>query len=198
MMQVNLNESLSLTAAAAATQLGVTLTYGDSWVWSYSNGTVPGLTIGRVSVTGTPTAAGSYTLLLAEDDGMGNEVTAYEFPLVVVDPNAEPEPEPEPVDQSAAAVARFVGRPDDPATIALAAQHVPVITALARAYTRDRGFADGGPNADIKAVLTAATARLMANPDQIRQTVGGVSLDGFTGWTLAELAVLNRYRKRAQ
>ncbi len=43
-----------------------------------------------------------------------------------------------------------------------------------------------------------ATARLLANPEQIATGVGSVQIHGgFKGFNLAELAVLNRYRKRA-
>lgn len=94
-------------------------------------------------------------------------------------------------------VADFLGAGSDPTLVALAGQHVPIITAMARAYTRDNGFTDAGPADDLAAVITTATARLVANPEQIRYSVGGVQLDGFRGWTLAELFVLNRYRRRA-
>ena len=95
-------------------------------------------------------------------------------------------------------VADFLGQGDDPTLVALAEQHATIITALARSYTRDQGFTGTEPADDIAAVITTATARLVANPEQIPTDIGSVSLrGGFTGWTLAELFVLNRYRKRA-
>ncbi|MDS1114488.1 hypothetical protein RD149_12000 [Gordonia westfalica] len=97
-------------------------------------------------------------------------------------------------------VAAFLGQGPDPdlGLVALAEQHAAIVTAMARAYTRGEGFAGGIPTDDIAAVITTATARLVANPEQINTTTGSVSvLGGFTGWTLAELFVLNRYRKRA-
>lgn len=78
-----------------------------------------------------------------------------------------------------------------------------IITAMARAYTRGHGFDDGGePNEEVAALITAAAARFRGNPRQVSmaQTTGLFTLDMrtyFTGWTLAELFVLNRYRKRA-
>lgn len=76
---------------------------------------------------------------------------------------------------------------------------VSLVTTLARAYTRGQGFIDGEPNTDIAAVITTASARLSANPEQIPTDVGSVSIrGGFQGWTLAETFVLNRYRRRAQ
>lgn len=80
---------------------------------------------------------------------------------------------------------------------------VPLITQMTKAYTRGRGFDEyGEPNEDLAAVIVVATARLAANGAQISHsmTVGEFGLDvrgGFTGWSLAELAVLNRYRVRA-
>lgn len=80
---------------------------------------------------------------------------------------------------------------------------IPLVTAMAKAYTRGRGFDEYDvPNDEIAAVITTATVRLAANSTQTLHSkkVGDVEQDyrsSFTGWTLAELAVLNRYRKRA-
>jgi len=50
----------------------------------------------------------------------------------------------------------------------------------------------------VAAVIITATARLLANPEQLDSTVGGVRTGGgFAGWSLAESFVLNRYRRRA-
>jgi len=89
----------------------------------------------------------------------------------------------------------------DDAAVGVAVEQV---LALAKAYTRGRGFAGDGPNADISAVVVTAAARLVANPRQIGvELPSGPSATiayrgGFTGWSLAELAALNRYRVRAQ
>jgi hypothetical protein len=79
---------------------------------------------------------------------------------------------------------------------------VPLITMMARAYTRGHGFDDDEPNDEIGAVIVTAAARLAANPQQLSRTntTGPFSenvVGGFSGWTLAEQFVLNRYRKRA-
>jgi hypothetical protein len=79
---------------------------------------------------------------------------------------------------------------------------VPLITMMAKAYTRGHGFDDDEPNDEIAAVITTASARLAANPKQLSntETAGPYNqnvVGGFTGWTLAEQFVLNRYRKRA-
>lgn len=98
-----------------------------------------------------------------------------------------------------AQVASFLGQGDDQGLVALAGEHVAIITAMARAYTRGSGFDDtGDPLDDVAAVITTATARLVANPEQLETSVGGTYVrGGFNGWSLAETYVLNRYRKRA-
>jgi hypothetical protein len=78
-----------------------------------------------------------------------------------------------------------------------------MITTMAKAYTRGRGFAGNEPNDEIAAVISTAAARFIANPSQLSrsQTAGPFGNDvrgGFNGWTLAEQTVLNRYRVRAQ
>lgn len=100
-------------------------------------------------------------------------------------------------------VADFLGQGEDTAFLALAEQSVAVITAMARSYTRDRGFdEDGTPAEAVAAVILTATARLMSNREQLPSdtTAGPFSkrtYAGFNGWSLAETFVLNRYRKRA-
>ncbi|MGP4054407.1 hypothetical protein ACTWP6_06215 [Mycobacterium sp. 4D054] len=96
-------------------------------------------------------------------------------------------------------VAAFLGASDDTALMAQAGDHAAIITALARSYTRGRGFVGADPAEDIAAVIVTATARLVANPEQIATDYGSVSLrGGWQGWNLAEQIVLNRYRVRAQ
>lgn len=79
-----------------------------------------------------------------------------------------------------------------------------IITAMASSYTRGQGFtAAGMPNDEIRAVILTASARLISNatgltfsevegPSQIEYT------SAFSGWTVGELFVLNRFRRRAQ
>lgn len=95
-------------------------------------------------------------------------------------------------------IADFLGRGDDAGLVALAETHLPLVTSMAYAYTRGGGFDVKIPNDEVEAVIVTATARLLANPEQLRVQVGGVQVnDGFAGWNLAETFVLNRYRKRA-
>ncbi|MDO0973783.1 hypothetical protein [Mycolicibacterium frederiksbergense] len=95
-------------------------------------------------------------------------------------------------------VADFLGQGTDTALVALAGEVVPVITAMVRAYTRTRGFTAAEPNDELAAVITTASARMAANPEQIQSKVGSVEIrGGFQGFSLAETFVLNRYRKTA-
>lgn len=97
-------------------------------------------------------------------------------------------------------VASFLGQGDNPELVALAEEHVVIVSRMVHAYTRGNGFntVTQEPGEDLAAVIITATARLVANPEQLRHTVGGVQqLDGFKGFSLAETYVLNRYRKRA-
>lgn len=97
-------------------------------------------------------------------------------------------------------VAAFLGQGDDTALVALAGEHVLIVQAMVSAYTRGAGFDTSGiPNSDLAAVITTATARLVANPEQLAYNVGDTGFKGgFAGWSLAETFVLNRYRARAQ
>ena len=80
---------------------------------------------------------------------------------------------------------------------------VPLITVMAKSYTRGNGFDGNQPNDEIAAVITTASARLASNTRQLSYTMAAgtaYNLDvrsAFQGWSLAELAVLNRYRVRA-
>ena len=80
---------------------------------------------------------------------------------------------------------------------------VQIITAMAKVYTRGRGFdVTGEPSEEIAAVITTASARFIGNTKQtsMAMAAGPFTHDVrsyFQGWTLAELFVLNRYRKTA-
>lgn len=80
---------------------------------------------------------------------------------------------------------------------------IQVVTSMVNAYTRGEGFTSGVPNDELRAVVLTAAARLLAHPRQLgmAETVGPESVsyrEGFTGFTVAELFTLNRYRKRAE
>ena len=77
-----------------------------------------------------------------------------------------------------------------------------VVSALAKGYTRGKGWnKDGEPAEDVAAVLTTATVRYITNAAGVQsESVGALSVNfgnNYLGWSLTELAVLNRYRERA-
>ena len=98
-------------------------------------------------------------------------------------------------------VAAFLGRSGDAATVDLATQHLPVVTAMVKAYVRSNGFDElGEPADDLALIIVSSCARLVVNPEHtVSQEIGTFSIRQavFNGWTLPELAVLHRYRKRA-
>ena len=94
----------------------------------------------------------------------------------------------------------FLGRPGDTAIEGLAEAAIPIVTTMVKAYVRGTGTG-WEPNEELEAVIVTAAARLVSNPGQLAvdQTAGPFMQSlrgGFTGWTITELAVLNRYRKR--
>lgn len=194
-------EPATYTARALWETLG--LTEGDwaTFQIDVAASSIPGMTVTATELTGTPTTGGDFTVVVTEyyADEMGDEISRRHTIQVTVT-GGEPEPEPEPVDPAISGVVAFLGQSDNPEMLELAQQHLPIITAMAKAYTRGGGFTMGDqPNQEVAAVITTATARLLANPEQLRYQAGSVQInDSFRGWTLAESFVLNRYRRRAR
>lgn len=81
---------------------------------------------------------------------------------------------------------------------------IAIVSAQARGYTRGRGWdTNGEPYGDVRAVILTAAARLLTDTSQItsQRAMGPFSVsyrNGFDGWTVSELYVLNRYRQRAR
>lgn len=101
----------------------------------------------------------------------------------------------------------FVGKevPEDQAEAfaARAEAVIAIVSAMASSYTRGKGFTGGEPNNDVRAVILTASARLLTDTSQItsEHVMGPFSVrfrNGFEGWTVNELYVLNRYRERAR
>lgn len=89
---------------------------------------------------------------------------------------------------------------DSAPTEAALEQAVKAVTVMARAYTRGEGFDGDEPNEEIAAAILTAACRLARNPGQLptAETMGPFAFDvkgGFQGFSLAELAVLDRYRR---
>lgn len=155
------------------------------------------------SVDGSAKEAGTYSASLGETVSV--EATARDGYTLAGETTwthtfTEPEPETPGEGVPAQTVARFLGHPDNPQVLALAEEHLRVVTTFVRAYTRGRGFVNGVPGADLQDVIVSCTARNLVNPGQYRaeslgsQSVTYARIDGFT---LAEQAVLHLYRRRA-
>ena len=92
---------------------------------------------------------------------------------------------------------------DDDEAMEIAAESVETVILLAYAYCRGNGFSmtpEGGVSTnkpELTAAITAAATRYTANPTGLQYRAGTETVSGaFSGWTLAEQAVLNNYRKR--
>ncbi|MGW8565168.1 hypothetical protein [Isoptericola sp. NPDC055881] len=97
-------------------------------------------------------------------------------------------------------VAAYVGQGEDTTVVALAGEHLPVVTAFVRAYVRGNGFDElGDPNVDLGHVIKSACARLVVNPEQAQRFQAGDYSETpavLNGFTLPELAILHLYRRR--
>lgn len=200
-LEINVPVDYTPTAFAAANSY----TPGD-WGFSTPLGPVsqpPGTTVVYMKFSGTPTTVGAYAVRMERFDDYGAPVQDITTTVNVFDPAVVPEPEPEPepttpTTPTGKAVAAFLAQAGDTALEALATQHATIITAMAYAYTRGVGFTEGVPNPAIESVIIMATARLVANPEQLDITVGSTRVGrGFQGWNLSETLVLNLYRRRA-
>jgi hypothetical protein len=79
---------------------------------------------------------------------------------------------------------------------------IAYVSQLVSAYTRGVGFTNGVPNSDLWYVILGAAARVWAHPRQlpVESTEGQESVSwraGFSGWSVSESLVLDRYRVRA-
>jgi len=95
---------------------------------------------------------------------------------------------------------KWLGQPTtDTDLMAQATQAVTLASAMIDAYCRGAHLTASNANRPgVDAVVLMAAARMLANPEGLRYSTGVVTYnDAFQGFTLAELAVLNRYRKRA-
>lgn len=154
-------------------------------------------------VNGTPTSAGTYP---ASGGTVTVTATAEEGYVIVGESSwthAYPAPDPadeipEIIDALSPTVAAFVGRPGDATAEAQAGAALLVVLDFVRAYTRGNGFTGYRPDYPLRSVLISATARLVTNPEQVRQyQIADYSESPavLNGYTLAELGLLRRYRR---
>jgi hypothetical protein len=97
-------------------------------------------------------------------------------------------------------VTAFLGQSSsNTAFVAQCTEHVSVIAEMAFDYTRGKGFDSSGvPLALTKKVIITASARLLANPEQLQYQTGTVAIRGaFEGWSALEKTLLDRYRGTA-
>lgn len=186
-------------------------TYGKTFAWDFGDG--------ETSTTQSPThtfpASGSYTVVLTASNGTGSDAETQTVTVTVPVPDPDPEPDPdpdepdpqpEPITGLPADVVAFMGRTGDPGAEALAAEHVPVMAEIVNAYVRGNGpkrlglgLGEFSFPPDLRAVVITASARLINNPAQVdsESADGYASRGGFTSFSLAEQAILHRYRRRS-
>lgn len=151
----------------------------------------------------------------------GYEFDADPEPLVLTfTPAPDPDPDPDPEDPEdwlhlldedperalvastlAPRALRHAGMDPDAApapAAAMAEGHLATVLEYVKGYTRGRGFHGYVPERPLQAVIVAATGRLVTNPEQVTYYSTGDYSERpatLTGWTLAELQVLRRYRR---
>ncbi len=176
-----------------------------TYAWTFGDGA----TATGATATHTYSADGTYTITLTATDSSGAPGVMSKtatLSTVAAPPAEEPEAPSEPISGLAADVVTFMGRTGDPGLEALAVIHVPVMAELVNAYVRGRGPTRNGLGlgefsfpADLRAVVITASARLLNNPAQLdSESADGYAARGaFSSFSLAEQAILHRYRRRA-
>lgn len=159
------------------------------------------------------------TVTIVPEPLAGYEFDAEPEPLVLTFTPA-PDPDPDPEDPSewlhlldddparalvastlAPRALRHAGTDPDTApapALAMAEGHLATVLEYVKGYTRGRGFHGYIPERPLQAVIVAATGRLVTNPEQVTYYSTGDYSERpatLTGWTLAELQVLRRYRR---
>ncbi|PRZ41909.1 PKD domain-containing protein [Antricoccus suffuscus] len=194
--------TLDVDASASSDPEESTLSYG----WDFGDGA----TGSGVTASHTYAADGAYVVTLTVTDTAGNAAgstkTAHVSAVTGTDPTPDPEPGSGPITALIAEVVAFMGRTGDAALEALAAEHVPVMAEIVNAYVRGNGPTRTGSGLgefdfppDLRAVTMTASARLLNNPAQLEsESADGYAARGrFESFSLAEQAILHRYRRRS-
>src|SRR5699024_4462910 len=178
---------------------------------------VPGV---RWLVNGEETPPGSYSVQPVTEETTVTIVPEPLAPAPEPDPEPGPDPDPDPEDPDewlhlldedperalvastlAPRALRHAGTDPDAApapALAMAEGHLATVLEYVKGYTRGRGFHGYVPERPLQAVIVAATGRLVTNPEQVTYYSTGDYSERpatLTGWTLAELQVLRRYRR---
>lgn len=172
-----------------------------TYAWTFGDGgTATGVTASH-----TYAAAGTFTVNLTVTDSAG-QTAATSQTVTTTTPPDEPMPgEPTSDPSLITDVLTFMGRTGDVVLENMALQAVPTIAEFVNAYVRGHGLyrigVEPGQFAfppDLRSVVITASARLLANPAQLdSESYDGYAARGsFSSFSLAEQAVLHRYRRR--
>ena len=120
----------------------------------------------------------------------------------------DPEPEDDRYDRWLTAlaerVAMYLGKSASHGYMQTAMGQLPVVAIFVEGYVNGHGFTEKEwgtvPNRQLEAVIVSAVSRLVVNPEQMQTFTAGDYTERpalLQGFTLAELSVLNRYRRRS-
>ena len=144
-------------------------------------------------------------------DWSGDQFDSVSHAIAEIEPEPDPEPDPEPEPEPGEYVNTVAGRvatalsvdPTDDEAMGIVLEGANTVIMFAYAYCRGNGFTMTGAGdivtnkPDITAAIVAGATRYAANPTGLEYRAGTETVSGaFGGWTLAEQAVLNNYRKR--
>ncbi|WP_201466028.1 hypothetical protein [Janibacter melonis] len=198
---VQAGQPLSFTAEQVAGELGLAKPSSETWEFDTVKSSLPaGITLAWNAAHGTVDVVerGAYAVqVFYASSGTYHQMTPYTIYVTPAPALAQPDD-----------LAQLLGWPTGvPTETRGAAERAILISQHAvHAYTRGRGFdhdqtgAVTSAEADIRSVIVTGAARLLSNPTNARRIEAGSynSAPGmFEGWSLVELAVLHRYRVRA-
>lgn len=208
---------VSIKASEVAALNGEDITKGTKRVFGKAG--VPGMTAGYLStyLSGTPNTEGLFSQEYGRDElgytrsgAVDVIVRAKAPPVVPTDPTVPADPRgreyPHPDSER---LLTILGYEQTSQRLAMADEHLATVTVFVYGYTRGRGFELGGfpsdptpvPQWDLKRVILSAAARSLANPQNLKQYSAGdysESPSVLNSWTLPEIAVLHRYRRRTR
>ena len=208
---------VTIKASELAELNGEDIKKGTPRVFNKAN--VPGMVAGYLSSTlsGAPTSEGifsqdygrselGYTRSGAVDIIVRGKLPPVnpDNPTVPADPWGRLDPH-----QDSEKLLTAMGYEHTGKLLAMADEHLWTVATFVYGYTRGRGFEMGGfrsdpkpePAWDLRRVILSAAARSLANPQSLKQYSAGDYSETpsvLTSWTLPEIAVLHRYRKRTR
>ena len=167
-----------------------------------------------VNLTGDPMPAGERIAIRidARQARSGNELELSRIELTSSVDHSGPGPGPEPdypdeimalSDKLAPRVAAYIGRAGDADIVERARWQVPLVVMFVDGYVNGNGMGSGNtldPKPALQAVIVSAASRLASNPEQNTQvSIGSYSASPakLTAFTLAEIGILHRYRRRS-